>query len=429
MKNVKYLIILLSAILIILIIVFIFLLHSLNENSQQLEDGGIIEERHFEESKEVQDINTYIYINEIMKNFFSYVSEEEDYLDNSEALMEVLDKEYINKNNITKDNVLQKLSNYKDITSFSSKEIYKKEVGYIHNIEGEYIYIKGIIRKDSTEEDIYILMKQNNYKETYSISIITEENFKNLQNNDENIEIDIEQGDYNKAYSKSITDYQKCLEFFRDYINTVKNNPREAYKLLDEEYKNKRFGNIDNYVKYINTIQNELLRTVLKKYQIIEGENEDKYICIDQKGNYYIFKNTDFMNYTLILDTYTIDLPEFTEKYNTAKDSEKNLLNVQKIFEAINVKDYDYVYNKLEENFKNTYFPTQLRFEQYIKSKFFNMNEIEFLNAQDEANVYIYNVNINNLDDKSKTNNLSIMSRLKEGTDFEISFNLNEDTN
>lgn len=51
------------------------------------------------------------------------------------------------------------------------------------------------------------------------------------------------------------------------------------------------------------------------------------------------------MNFTVILDTYTIDLPEFTEKYTKASDEEKVLLNIQKGFTAINDKDYRYVYN------------------------------------------------------------------------------------
>jgi hypothetical protein len=46
------------------------------------------------------------------------------------------------------------------------------------------------------------------------------------------------------------------------------------------------------------------------------------------------------MDYKLILDEYTIDLPEFTEKYKKAAPQEKVGMNIEKIISAINNKDY-----------------------------------------------------------------------------------------
>ena len=59
-------------------------------------------------------------------------------------------------------------------------------------------------------------------------------------------------------------------------------------------------------------------------------------------------------DYSVILDTYTVDLKDFTDKYNSADVSTKVGMNVEKVIEAINDKDYRYVYNKLDETFRNT---------------------------------------------------------------------------
>ena len=53
---------------------------------------------------------------------------------------------------------------------------------------------------------------------------------------------------------------------------------------------------------------------------------------------------SNITNYEVVLDTYTIDLPEFLEKYNKNSDEIKCGMNIQKLFDAINDEDYSYVY-------------------------------------------------------------------------------------
>ena len=57
----------------------------------------------------------------------------------------------------------------------------------------------------------------------------------------------------------------------------------------------------------------------LKSYKIDKNNDYTQYVLIDNLENYYIFRETSVMDYTVILDTYTIDLPEFLEKYENAK--------------------------------------------------------------------------------------------------------------
>ena len=105
----------------------------------------------------------------------------------------------------------------------------------------------------------------------------------------------------------------------------------------------------------------------LAQYQVTEEDGYTQYLLVDQNGKYYIANETAVMKYTTLLDTYTVDLPQFTESYNSANDSRKAGLNLQKVVDAINNNDYEYVYNKLDETFKSNNFPTLESFEQYSK--------------------------------------------------------------
>lgn len=142
-----------------------------------------------------------------------------------------------------------------------------------------------------------------------------------------------------------------------------------------------------------------------------------------KNGHYYFFNATAVYRYSVILDTYTIDLPEFKEKYYSAKDdTERVALNIQKIFEALNNKDYNYVYSKLAEGFKDKNFKTLESFEKYAKEKFFDNNEIEFLYYKKESDEY-YSYTINVSDKKTEeVRTLTIIMQLKQGTNYVFSF-------
>lgn len=420
--KIKYYIIIICIIICILLI-SIIAIKLLENNKQQQADNLEIQAAEkvtiYDIEKE-ERIYKYLLSNEILDRIFDYISEEEKNVKNEEALINLLDKEYKEKNNITESNVLDFLKSYKNINSYSTKEIYKKEIAQRQNLNGSYFYIKGIIRKNSKEEYIYILMKEDYINSTYSISILTEEEF-NVKGND-NRDILIEKNNYNSIYSKGISDYQICLEYLRDYINAVINSPDKAYELLNEEYKEERFGSIENYTSYINKIKGRLSTTVLKNYSIEKQDNKTQYVCVDQRGNYYIFEKKEMMNYAVILDTYTIESSQFLEKYNKADTMEKVGYNIQKCIESINNKDYSYIYNKLDSEFKTNNYKTEKDFENIIKDKLFDTNKITNSSCSNEGNIYIYSLNISDTENEANKQDMTIIMQLAEGTDFVMSF-------
>ena len=185
-----------------------------------------------------------------------------------------------------------------------------------------------------------------------------------------------------------------------------------------------KFDTLDEYKKYMKKNIRYIISSSIEKYQINEFDEYTEYICIDQYGNYYIFKETGVMNYTLQLDTYTIDSQEFIEKYNKGSEQLKVGMNLEKIFQALNRKDYEYIYKKLHNTFKTNNFPTLQSFEDYMEENFFDMNKIDYGKFEEKSGVYIYEVNITDATEiEENTIEKSFIVQLNEGTDFAISFN------
>ena len=124
------------------------------------------------------------------------------------------------------------------------------------------------------------------------------------------------------------------------------NDTKIAYQKLDSEYAEKKFGQYSNFESYVNNNKNNIIVASIDKYQVVENKNGKEYVCVDENGKYYIFMEEEVGKYSVVLDTYTIDLPEFIEKYNSANEKTKVGLNIQKVFDAINNEDYETIYCK-----------------------------------------------------------------------------------
>ena len=220
---------------------------------------------------------------------------------------------------------------------------------------------------------------------------------------------------------KVINDETYITDEFNTYKRDLLYNRTRAYKLLNTEYSTKKFGTQLSFENYVKSNIYKLGTMTLSKYQKKQADSHTQYICVDLNQNYYIFNENGIMNFNVILDTYTINLPEFTERYNKASDEEKVLLNIQKCFAAINDKDYNYVYSKLDNTFKSNNFKTLADFQKYISSNFFEKNEISASNARKQGDIYMYDIKIRN-EEGTKSITKTFVMRLNENTDFVMSF-------
>lgn len=338
----------------------------------------------------------------------------------SKITYNLLSTDYINRNNINANNVFTKINKLNDLpmcTILSVKKEKKKETldGYVAHIILQDIETYSILGEQ------YIQVNVDSLNMTFSIEPLGENKdakditFDKIEENDDNGFV------YSTLSNEDIT---------REYINLYKrlalSNPEYFYNnFLDEEYKNAKFGSAQEFTSYVQDNKQKISTINLKKYQVdVYGNEYTRYVALDQNNHYYIIKENQTMDFKMQLDTYTIDVPEFIEKYNSASDDKKASMNISKIVDAINDKDYKYVYNKLNETYKNSNFADINKFKEFLNNKFYDESVIKESTAKKDGDVYICNLKISDKEGTSKLVDVTILVRLSQGTNYEISFSM-----
>lgn len=102
----------------------------------------------------------------------------------------------------------------------------------------------------------------------------------------------------------NITDRQLAAIYLNDYRNYLKNNIDQAYELLNEEYRSKKFNNIEEFKTYINTIN--INNMSVEKYNISDDKKIiDVYISDNDR---FIFKIKNILEYEVYLDDTTVEI-------------------------------------------------------------------------------------------------------------------------
>ena len=450
----KYIIILLC--IIIIIIFFMILINNKKNNSssnlpfndkerQDLLVGEIKKEDYWQEET---SFSHYYAIKNILDNYYNNMSKyKPDYLvqlkgvkDNN-ILKEETQKEkidvmqelkemlsiYINSKKIDDLQLEEMFRNHSEENVKMNNLFYKKE-----DNSSIILYYLDIVEVN-TEENRSIIIIVDNITDAYTILPIEylNDNFgKSYEISQVDIKtnmLKIEKKVYNIVKYEKGSNQEKCIKYFGDYLYNIKTNIKKAYGTLNEEYVSKRFESYEDFKKYIEN-QKEIIKSAyLVEYDISQSLYNDEvtYICKDQYENYYIFKATSVMNYTVILDNHTIDLPEFTQKYNSSTKENKVAMNLEKIRDALNTKDYQFIYNKLDNTFKQNNYPSLAHLESFIKSNLFDLNEFKYEKVQEDSGLYIAKVTISDSKGKeSKKVNLNVIMQLKDGTDFVMSFSV-----
>ena len=142
-------------------------------------------------------------------------------------------------------------------------------------------------------------------------------------------------------------------------------------------------------------------------------------------NRYYTFKMTSLMEYTLILDNYTMVIQD--DIYNASLPNVQAKYCINRVIEAIDDKNYEFVYEKLNPVQKNNYYKNIDEFKEFITNHFYDeINyEIDDEYLMISSNVYQYNVKItDNVAENDFTfRNFTMTVTLKENEDFVIAIN------
>lgn len=234
----------------------------------------------------------------------------------------------------------------------------------------------------------------------------------------------IENLDYNSIEYIHVTDKVMAKKYFNYYIQTMINEPKKAYELLEQDYREKRFNSEESYQQFVQSNLPFLKQLEIENISVSGENNSKQYTIKDKYGNSYLFKETAVMEYTVQLDDYTLENELFNEIYEEASKRDKGLLNVAKFFKMINTQDYQSAYQVLDENFKQTYFPKQADFENYIKTRMFRYNRVNYKEYSNQiANIHAYKVVLSDITGENQNEiEFNIVMKLLEETNFVMSF-------
>lgn len=367
-------------------------------------------------------VSSYISTLNLKSSIYYGYNENNEYVDVTEEsvkrknIYDLLSKDYISTKKITEENVLQNVQPIEENKLITPIEILKKEE--TDNKVSEY-YVKSLIisitdrSKYIPQEFIVYIDYENN-----SFSIVPENiQIKNTQNK-------IDKNDNNGIANIPVKEANIVMEYGANFKNLMLSDASEAYKLLNEEYKNRRFPTIESFKEYIDRNRSMLEQMNIEKYELKRMGGVYQYYCLDQYENVYVFNDKGTFEYNVILDYYTVDIPQFVEQYEVAQETEKVGYNINKCIDSINNFDYTYMYSKLDENFKKNNFENEESFKESIKNNLFEKNEAIDISCTKEGEVYVCDVNVANANDKGQVKKVTFIMKLGSGTDFVMSFNV-----
>lgn len=244
----------------------------------------------------VNEYNTFFTTSGYVNNYLNYSSD-------SSKLYDLLYSDYIDKNNITVDNILTNIKSYPKNSTIKVTEMkyVKVKNDYIYYIKGK-IYQNTFDGKELIDDNFNVVAVLDFDTLSYAIYPIEDDNYKEVI--DKIKKIEIENNKYNSIKkSELITKEQICVIYLSDYIDKIYNDIDLSYKILSKSMKEK-YTTLEEYKNYINN-NIDKITTEADKCSLEKIGNNRLYTVIDKNKNKYIFNEESIMNYEV--DFYLYD--------------------------------------------------------------------------------------------------------------------------
>lgn len=438
MKYIKKLIVILTILMVLIIgMIIIIKVKASREEQKEVEkvDTGLVYDNNNNGFQKVQDPGAFYAIINSLNNYFMILSYDGSFdvsnnpfgIENSEQqkeiCLDILDKDYIEKNNIKNDfekNV--QLIKYKyNLVPISMRVRYDDNIiCYIVNV-----YIENMENNNLDEK--YYIVRLDNQNSTFSVEPILDK-YTNIDDiSVEKSKNSIEKNNYNTFNIETVSTEGLVKIYMQHFASMSITNPEIIYdNYLDVEYRDKRFGNIVEFKKYVQANKEAIQQIRIKKYSTENDGEQTKYVLIDMNENAYEFYEKSVMDYKVKLDTYTIPTEKFKETYAQAEDAKKVQMNIDKFFQMINRQDYTNAYKCLAEGYKNNYFKTEEEFIKYVKNNFFKYNKITFKSYEQKGNkLYVFKVKLEDITgENANEKEIKVIMQLNEDMNFVMSFGM-----
>lgn len=459
MKNIKKIIIILIVIILIIILTIANTIMSTikqqeNEVMQELEEQEMLQKKIIdEESNIIKKITTEAEYFNVKKcidyykscsNYLYYAqqydalsaNEKENVEIEKEQLLSLMPEFVCEKLKLKKENIYNEigLPNKEmriDSVYVSTQKV--KSSGEMDKINVKAYIASGVYidRDNLQKEQFNIIVLMDTYKNTFAIvpqKYIELENIELKERNELTLyeSESIEKNDYNEYEETIETEEEMSKEYLNRLRMNLMNDTSYIYDKFEGEYRNKRFGTYENFLDYVKQNRENLEKIKLTSYLVNHNENDTEYICKDQYENMYIFEQTNPLEFSLRLDTYTIPTDNFKETYNSSEDAYKCQMNIDKFFQMINRQDYKTAYNYLAEGYKNNYFKTEEEFTNFAKNTFYTYNEVTYNSYEQKGNrLFVFKIKLNDLTGESTDKKeVKIIMQLNDNLNFEISFGM-----
>lgn len=269
--------------------------------------------------------NLYFTVDNCIKNYISFVVNE-----NYNVLINILNEEYVNKNNINNENISKKLQKYEGNSFYRTYEEYN-----LTGVSFSSYYVKGKIG----DEFVYFELGLDISNNTYDIKPISSDEYLKLidtvSNPTNSQEKTIAKKKNNTIPFKKYDEDEIGIVYLCDYFYLMLTDPKQSYDMLNEEYKKAKFKNINSFNDYINNNRDKIelmyklgtmdsndfesfdqyynFKQKNKKYKpgifLINKENDEytQYVCTNESDDYYIFNVRNPGNYEVLLDNTTVE--------------------------------------------------------------------------------------------------------------------------
>jgi len=290
-------------------------------------------------------------------------------------------------------------------------------------------YITQIYLEDinnlNLEEKFYIV-RMDSFNGTFSVEPVLEKTNEIDKITVKDEQQKIEENDYNSYYLETIS-IERLVKIYMDhFINMTVKHPEIVYnKYLHDEYKLRRFGNVEEFKKYIERNKEEIDNIRATKY-LVENEGEQKkYVLMDQYENTYEFYETRTMSYKVKYDIYTILSDNYKQTYKAANEQKKVMMNINRWINMLNNRDYRTAYDFLDETYRNNKFGSAENFEKQMRELFPSKYKVEYDNFSSEGAIYLQPITFKEIDNENSENiNMTIIMKLLEETEFVMSYNI-----
>ncbi len=297
---------------------------------------------------------------------------------------------------------------------------------YCYNRISTETYFAHIIT--NKKESNYIAINIDHDNSTYNIEKLSSSDYENVIHNiiPERYQEDIKiQESNNKINYTSLSEEQVCKYYMEMINDLIINYPEAIYEKLADDYKESRFKTYGDFEKYcINRVD----FTKQKEYMTYASgyiNGKKIYQAIDTRDNIYMIEESSLDDINIYLDNYTVSSEEFKKVYNEAKDTLRAAINAEKFLKMLNNQDYSAIYSILNNNYKNTNFPTEDLLKEYLVNEFYPTNVVKSSEVRSEGNYYIVTIDISEDSRASaRSQKKDIIISLGEEMNFEMSIAL-----